>query len=56
MKLDNLSTIEQMGAFLEGSQAVAFAVATNKDERYLFVERLLTALRTQGLGVAIRVL
>jgi hypothetical protein len=29
MKLDNLSTIAQMEVFLEGSQAVAFAVATN---------------------------
>jgi hypothetical protein len=29
MKLDNLSTIAQMEVFLEGIQAVAFAVATN---------------------------
>lgn len=41
MKLDNLITIEQMEAFLNGSQAVAFAVATSKDERYQFVEALL---------------
>lgn len=41
MKLDNLIAIEQMEAFLSGSQAVAFAVATSKDERYQFVETLL---------------
>ncbi len=41
MKLDNLTTIEQMDAFLTGSQAIAFAVATTKDERYRFVEKIL---------------
>ena len=41
MKLDNLRTIEQMEAFLAGSQAIAFAVASNKDERYQFVEKIL---------------
>lgn len=29
MKLDNLITIEQMEAFLNGSQTIAFAVATS---------------------------
>ncbi len=41
MKLGNLITIAQMEAFMDGSQAVGFAVTTNKDERYLFVESLL---------------
>lgn len=41
MKLDQLRTIEQMEAFLAGSQAIAFAVATSKDERYRFVEDIL---------------
>ena len=41
MKLDNLKTIEEMGNFLNGSQTIAFAVATSKDERYLFVESIL---------------
>jgi len=41
MKLDQLRTIEQMEAFLAGSQVVAFAVATSKDERYRFVEDIL---------------
>ncbi|HHX3355004.1 TPA: hypothetical protein ACU9KK_000523 [Legionella anisa] len=38
MKLDNLKTIEQMESFLNGSQAIAFTVASSKDERYQFVE------------------
>lgn len=41
MKLDNLRTIEQMANFLTGSQAIAFAVASSKEERYRFVESLL---------------
>jgi len=42
MKLDRLITIDQMEAFLTGSQAIAFTVATSKDERYQFVESLLS--------------
>lgn len=41
MKLDNLIAIEQMEAFLNGTQPIAFAVATSKDERYDFIECLL---------------
>lgn len=41
MKLDTLRTIDQMRLFLAGSQPIAFAVATNKDERYCFVEGIL---------------
>jgi len=49
MKLDNLSTIEQMDSFINGSQAIAFAVASNKDERYRFVERILKRFRYPDL-------
>lgn len=61
MKLDNLNTIAQMEAFLEGSQAVAFAVATNKDERYQFVGRLLSRfaysrLKRRDKGVVVQFL
>lgn len=42
MKLENLKTIEQMELFLKGSQAIAFAVASTKDERYEFIWRLLS--------------
>lgn len=41
MKLDNLRTIEQMESFLAGSQAIAFAIVSSKDERYRFVESIL---------------
>jgi transposase InsO family protein len=41
MNIDNLKSIEQISAFLAGSQAIVFAVASNKDERYLFVEKVL---------------
>ena len=41
MKLDNLKTIEEMESFLAGSQAIAFCVASSKDERYYFIESIL---------------
>lgn len=61
MKLDNQNTIAQMEAFLEGRQAIAFDVATNKDERYQFVERLLnrfaySRLKRRDKGVVIQFL
>ena len=61
MKLDNLSTITEMEAFLNGSQAIAFAVSSNKDERYQFVESILKKFRYNQLkrsdkGVVIRFL
>jgi hypothetical protein len=36
MKLDSLVSIDQMEAFLNGSQAIIFAVAANKDDRCLY--------------------
>jgi transposase InsO family protein len=61
MKLDNLKTIDQMEAFLAGSKAIAFAVATKKGERYQFVEKLLKrfsyqSLKRQDKGAMIRFL
>ncbi len=61
MKLDNLSTISQMEDFLNGSQSIAFAVATTKDERYRYVERVLSRfsysrLKRDDWGVVIRFL
>ena len=41
MKLDNLRTIEQVESFINGTQAIAFAVASSKAERYQLVERIL---------------
>lgn len=61
MKLDNLKTIEEMETFLTGSQAIAFAVATGKDNRYQFVENLLkrfgySCLKRREKGVMIQFL
>lgn len=61
MKLDNLKSVEQMAAFLSGSQAIAFAVATTKDERYQFVESILkrfsySRLKRQEKGIVIKFL
>lgn len=61
MNVDNLKTIEQMEDFLTGSQAIAFAIATNKDERYRFVEKILRrfhygSLKRADKGVVIRFL
>ena len=41
MKLDNLKTIAEMESFLTGNQPIAFAVASNKDERYEFIAGIL---------------
>jgi len=61
MKLDNLKTIEQMASFLNGSQPIAFIVASSKDERYRFVEKLLKrfaygCLKRRDKGMVIRFL
>ena len=41
MNINDLNTIEQMEQFLTGSQAVAFLVASSKDECYLGIQRTL---------------
>ena len=49
MKLDNLRHVEEMAAFLSSSQAIAFTVATSKDERYRFVASILKRFRYPDL-------
>jgi len=61
MKLDNLMTIEQMASFLNGSQAIAFAVLSSKSERYRCVEKILkrfnySMLKRREKGVVIKFL
>ena len=41
MKLDDLRSIDQLRDFLKGTQEVAFAVLTGKDERYQWMQRTL---------------
>ena len=41
MSLDQLTTIEAIQQFLNGTQAVAFAIATHKQERYRWVQKTL---------------
>ena len=60
MKLENL-TVEQMESFLTGSQPIVFAVASDKDERYKFVDGVLkrygyTRLKREDKGILIRFL
>lgn len=41
MKLEQLNSLDAIRQFLEGTQAVAFSVATNKQERYRWVQKIL---------------
>ena len=52
MKLDQLTTIEAINRFLEGTQAVAFSIAVNKRERYRWVQKVLVKHRYMLLGKA----
>ena len=50
MNLEQLNTIDDVRHFLDGTQAVAFNVATNKQERYLWVQKVLVKHRYILLG------
>jgi len=50
MKLEQLTTLDAIRDFLEGTQAVAFSVATNKKERYRWVQKTLVQHRYMSLG------
>jgi hypothetical protein len=57
----NLNTIEQMEPFLTGIQAVAFLVASSKDECYRGIQRTLIKFRYASLnkrskGIVVRFL
>ena len=59
MNIDELRRIDELDAFLLGSQAIAFVVASNKDERYRFIKRLFSrfnyiSLNRREKGVLIR--
>ncbi len=61
MKLDNLTTVEQLAEFLSGTQAVAFAVISDKDAGYRWIQGELARFGYLGCsrqhkGVVIRYL
>ncbi|RLQ20141.1 transposase [Seongchinamella sediminis] len=61
MNAEDLTTIDQIIAFLEGTQAVAFEVASDKDSRYQWIQRTLVkfhylSLSKHDKGVLIRYL
>jgi transposase InsO family protein len=61
MKLEDLTTIDQLEDFLSGTQAVAFSVISDKDACYHWIQGELVKFRylrlsRQGKGVAIRYL
>jgi len=49
MKLDDLTTIEQLTDFLSGTQAVAFSVISDTDDCYRWIQRQLTKFRYRSL-------
>ena len=56
MNLENLTSLDEIEGFINGTQAVAFAVAESKHERYKFVEHVLVKhsypqLSKHGKGV-----
>ena len=52
MSLEQLTTIDAIAQFLEGIQTVSFNVATNKQERYRWVQKTLVRHRYILLGKA----
>jgi len=61
MKLEDLTTIDQLEDFLSGTQAVAFSVISDKDTCYRWIQGELARFRylglsRQGKGVVIRYL
>jgi len=61
MKLEDLTTIDQLTHFLSGTQAVAFSVTNDKDACYRWIQQALVKFRyltlnRQGKGVVIRYL
>ena len=45
MTIEDLKTIDELEAFLEGSQPIAFSVFGNKNERYNFIRKELVKFR-----------
>ena len=52
MKLSDSRSIDQLRDFFDGTQAAAFAVVTNKDERYRWMQQTLIKFRYRRLSKA----
>ena len=52
MKLDDLTTIQQLSDFLAGTQPVAFSISGSKDDRYRWIQRELVRFRYLTLSRA----
>ncbi len=61
MKLDNVKSIEELSQFLDGSQPIAFAISSEKQERYDVISTLLCRfnypqLKRRDKGILIKFL
>jgi len=61
MKLEALTTVEQLPHFLQGTQAVAFSVSSDKDKRYRWLQQELVrfdypSLKKADKGIVIHYL
>ena len=61
MKLEELTTVAELSRFLEGTQAAAFSLSNDKDERYRWLQKKLTrfdylSLKKADKGIVIRYL
>jgi len=61
MKLEELTTVDHLSHFLEGTQAVAFSVSSDKDKRYRWLQQELVrfdylSLKKADKGIVIRYL
>jgi len=52
MNADNLTSISDLQSFLDGTQAIAFKVISNKDECYQWIQKTLIRFRYISLKKA----
>ena len=54
MKLEELTTVDQLSQFLDGTQAVIFKISTSKEDRYQWMQHELVRFRYSVLNKASR--
>jgi F0F1-type ATP synthase beta subunit len=50
MKLENIKRVDELSNFLGGTQPIAFAIASNKKERYQEISKILSRFSYHNLG------